>query len=48
MARIRVLTSAAVATVSVTYGGTRYTCLQGHTSLPGSEAPNVPALWRAG
>ncbi|WP_412543436.1 alpha-lytic protease prodomain-containing protein [Longispora sp. K20-0274] len=31
---------------SVTYGGGRYVCLQGHTSMPGWEPPNVPALWR--
>jgi lysozyme-like protein/carbohydrate binding protein with CBM5/12 domain len=31
----------------VTYAGHTYTCLQGHTSLPGWEPPNVPALWRA-
>ena len=29
----------------VTYGGTRYTCRQAHTSLPGWEPPNVLALW---
>jgi chitinase len=32
---------------TVTYGGARYQCLQAHTSLPGWEPPNVPALWRA-
>ena len=30
----------------VTYGGHRYKCLQGHTSLTGWEPPNVPALWQ--
>ncbi|GIH76747.1 M28 family peptidase [Planobispora longispora] len=30
----------------VTYGGVRYRCLQAHTSLPGWEPPNVPALWQ--
>ncbi|GAA3445445.1 carbohydrate-binding protein [Planomonospora venezuelensis] len=30
----------------VTYGGATYRCLQGHTSLPGWEPPNVPALWQ--
>jgi hypothetical protein len=29
----------------VTYGGTTYRCLQAHTSQPGWEPPNVPALW---
>ncbi|MFI6102093.1 chitinase C-terminal domain-containing protein [Lentzea sp. NPDC051213] len=29
----------------VTYGGATYRCRQGHTSLPGWEPPNVPALW---
>lgn len=29
----------------VTHGGTTYRCLQAHTSLPGWEPPNVPALW---
>ncbi|MGY0233839.1 alpha-lytic protease prodomain-containing protein [Longispora urticae] len=33
---------------TVTYGGSRYTCLQGHTSMTGWEPPNVPALWRVG
>ncbi|MEV0588389.1 glycosyl hydrolase family 18 protein [Nonomuraea sp. NPDC050310] len=32
----------------VTYNGTDYTAVQGHTSLPGWEPPNVPALWKAG
>jgi hypothetical protein len=31
----------------VTYGGRTYRCLQSHTSLPGWEPPNVPALWQA-
>ncbi|WP_436495137.1 alpha-lytic protease prodomain-containing protein [Actinokineospora sp. HUAS TT18] len=30
----------------VTYGGVRYAAWQGHTSQPGWEPPNVPALWR--
>ncbi|WP_433413650.1 M4 family metallopeptidase [Microtetraspora malaysiensis] len=30
----------------VTYNGVRYRCLQAHTSLPGWEPPNVPALWQ--
>jgi hypothetical protein len=30
----------------VTYGGHTYRCLQSHTSLPGWEPPNVPALWQ--
>ncbi|SEN14635.1 glycosyl hydrolase family 18 protein [Lihuaxuella thermophila] len=29
----------------VTYGGSTYKCLQSHTSLPGWEPPNAPALW---
>ena len=29
----------------VTYGGANYRCRQAHTSLPGWEPPNVPALW---
>lgn len=29
----------------VTYGGKTYKCLQAHTSLPGWEPANVPALW---
>jgi hypothetical protein len=29
----------------VTYGGTTYRCRQAHTSQPGWEPPNVPALW---
>ncbi len=30
---------------TVTYGGATYRCIQAHTSLPGWEPPNVPALW---
>lgn len=30
----------------VTYGGASYKCWQGHTSQPGWEPPNVPALWQ--
>ena len=30
---------------TVTYDGHTYTCLQSHTSQPGWEPPNVPALW---
>jgi predicted carbohydrate-binding protein with CBM5 and CBM33 domain len=30
---------------TVTYGGLSYRCRQAHTSLPGWEPPNVPALW---
>ncbi|MEV0614108.1 glycosyl hydrolase family 18 protein [Nonomuraea sp. NPDC050404] len=30
----------------VTYNGVTYQCLQGHTSQPGWEPPNVPALWK--
>ncbi|MFD3261510.1 glycosyl hydrolase family 18 protein [Paenibacillus lentus] len=29
----------------VTYGGKTYYCIQPHTSLPGWEPANVPALW---
>ncbi|WP_253298212.1 glycosyl hydrolase family 18 protein [Paenibacillus sp. MSJ-34] len=29
----------------VTYNGSTYKCIQAHTSLPGWEPPNVPALW---
>ncbi|WP_439660727.1 carbohydrate-binding protein [Lentzea sp. HUAS TT2] len=29
----------------MTYSGATYRCRQGHTSLPGWEPPNVPALW---
>jgi len=31
---------------TVTYNGATYKCLQSHTSLPGWEPPNVPALWQ--
>ncbi|MEV7008491.1 M4 family metallopeptidase [Streptosporangium sp. NPDC051022] len=31
---------------TVSYNGVNYRCLQGHTSLPGWEPPNVPALWQ--
>ncbi|ACZ84906.1 fibronectin type III domain-containing protein [Streptosporangium roseum] len=30
----------------VTYNGVDYECIQGHTSLPGWEPSNVPALWK--
>ncbi|MDF5752101.1 glycosyl hydrolase family 18 protein [Spongiactinospora sp. TRM90649] len=30
----------------VTYNGVDYECRQGHTSLPGWEPANVPALWK--
>ncbi|GHJ43646.1 dioxygenase [Catellatospora sp. TT07R-123] len=30
----------------VTYGGATYACQIAHTSLPGWEPPNTPALWR--
>lgn len=30
----------------VSYGGKNYTCRQAHTSLPGWEPANVPALWQ--
>ncbi|OPH50440.1 carbohydrate-binding protein [Paenibacillus ferrarius] len=30
---------------TVTYSGSSYKCIQGHTSLVGWEPPNVPALW---
>ncbi|HZS76792.1 MAG TPA: carbohydrate-binding protein [Ktedonobacteraceae bacterium] len=30
----------------VTYNGVVYTCIQAHTSEPGWEPPNVPALWK--
>ncbi|MBV1850908.1 dioxygenase family protein [Catellatospora tritici] len=30
----------------VTYGGAAYVCQIAHTSLPGWEPPNTPALWR--
>ncbi|MFF2729278.1 alpha-lytic protease prodomain-containing protein [Streptomyces sp. NPDC058008] len=32
----------------VTYGGTRYRCLQGHRAQAGWEPPLVPALWERG
>ena len=32
----------------VTYGGKEYTCRSAHTSLPGWEPSNVPALWLVG
>lgn len=31
----------------VTYNGAEYECLQSHTSQPGWEPSNVPALWKA-
>ena len=31
--------------VRVRYGGRLYRCEQAHTSQPGWEPPNVPALW---
>ncbi len=31
--------------VLVTYNGSTYKCIQGHTSQVGWEPPNVPALW---
>ncbi|WP_438432256.1 fibronectin type III domain-containing protein [Gorillibacterium sp. sgz500922] len=31
---------------TVTYGGQTYKDIQAHTSLPGWEPPNVPALWQ--
>ena len=30
----------------VTYNGVVYSCIQAHTSEPGWEPPNVPALWK--
>ncbi|WP_302893363.1 glycosyl hydrolase family 18 protein [Actinomadura luzonensis] len=30
----------------VTYNGVEYECVQSHTSQPGWEPPNVPALWK--
>ncbi|GAA5051685.1 chitinase [Thermocatellispora tengchongensis] len=30
----------------VSYNGVEYECRQSHTSLPGWEPPNVPALWK--
>lgn len=32
----------------VTYNGVDYTAIQAHTSQPGWEPPNVPALWKPG
>ncbi|MFI7638264.1 carbohydrate-binding protein [Nonomuraea sp. NPDC049400] len=40
-------TSYAIGTV-VTYNGVDYVCIQAHTSQPGWEPPNVPALWKVG
>ncbi|MFG6194885.1 carbohydrate-binding protein [Nonomuraea sp. JJY05] len=40
-------TSYAIGAV-VTYNGVDYVCIQAHTSQPGWEPPNVPALWKAG
>ncbi|MEV1005413.1 carbohydrate-binding protein [Nonomuraea sp. NPDC050202] len=40
-------TSYAVGAV-VTHNGVDYVCLQAHTSQPGWEPPNVPALWKQG
>ncbi len=31
---------------TVTYNGLSYRCIQAHTSLPGWEPPNTPALWQ--
>ncbi|NUR85995.1 MAG: dioxygenase [Nonomuraea sp.] len=31
---------------TVTYGGSTYRCIQGHTAQVGWEPPNVPALWQ--
>ncbi|HEY8374152.1 MAG TPA: lytic polysaccharide monooxygenase [Pseudonocardiaceae bacterium] len=31
---------------TVTYDGVTYRCIQAHTSLPGWEPPNTPALWQ--
>jgi len=31
----------------VTYEGTTYRCIQGHTAIVGWQPPNVPALWEA-
>ncbi|WP_043635042.1 carbohydrate-binding protein [Nonomuraea candida] len=33
---------------TVTHDGVDYVCLQAHTSQPGWEPPNVPALWKRG
>ncbi|MDU5949183.1 MAG: hypothetical protein E6Z15_19250, partial [Paenibacillus macerans] len=30
----------------VSYNGSIYACIQAHTSLPGWEPANVPALWQ--
>ncbi|MEU6719977.1 carbohydrate-binding protein [Nonomuraea sp. NPDC046802] len=40
-------TSYAIGAV-VTYNGVDYVCIQAHTSQPGWEPPNVPALWKPG
>ncbi|MEU6784357.1 carbohydrate-binding protein [Nonomuraea angiospora] len=40
-------TSYAIGAV-VTYNGVDYVCIQAHTSQPGWEPPNVPALWKVG
>ncbi|MGW4791236.1 carbohydrate-binding protein [Nonomuraea sp. NPDC004297] len=40
-------TSYAIGAV-VTYNGVDYVCIQAHTSQPGWEPPNVPALWKQG
>ena len=31
----------------LTYAGVEYICIQSHTTQPGWEPPNVPALWAA-
>ncbi|PZG36206.1 hypothetical protein C1I98_27090, partial [Spongiactinospora gelatinilytica] len=31
---------------TVTYGGSTYRCVQGHTALTGWEPPNAPSLWQ--
>jgi protocatechuate 3,4-dioxygenase beta subunit len=31
---------------TVTYGGSTYRCIQGHTAQVGWEPPNVPSLWQ--
>ncbi|MEU7003946.1 carbohydrate-binding protein [Nonomuraea sp. NPDC046570] len=38
--------TAYAAGAQVTYGGSTYRCLQGHTAQTGWEPPNVPALWQ--
>ncbi|MBB5872030.1 streptogrisin C [Allocatelliglobosispora scoriae] len=38
--------TAYAAGATVTYAGLRYQCRIAHTSLPGWEPPNVPALWQ--